>query len=83
MSNQVNDYISLKPISDRFKEVALSITDSEIKNLIMQELKAQIREQVTFGQTIAEWVDTMLEDDESWVELVSNCMRKSIEEKFI
>ena len=82
MGNQVNDYISLKPISDRFKEVALSITDSEIKNLILQELKSQIREQVTFGQTIAEWVDTMLEDDESWVELVSNCMRKSIEEKF-
>lgn len=82
MGNQVNDYISLKPISDRFKEVALSITDAEIKNLIMQELKVQIREQVTFGQTIAEWVDTMLEDDESWVELVSSCMRKSIEEKF-
>lgn len=82
MGNQVNDYISLKPISDRFKEVTLSITDAEIKNLIMQELKVQIREQVTFGQTIAEWVDTMLEDDESWVELVSSCMRKSIEEKF-
>ena len=82
MSNQVSDYITLKSISDRFKEVALSITDAEIKNLIMQELKVQIREQVTFGQTIAEWVDTMLEDDESWVELISSCMRKSIEEKF-
>lgn len=82
MSNQVSDYITLKSISDRFKEIALGITDSEIKNLIIQELKTQIREQVTFGQTIAGWVDTMLEDDDSWVKLVSECMRKSIEEKF-
>ena len=82
MNNQVSDYIALKPISDRLKKVALSITDAEIKNLIMQELKVQIREQVTFGQTIADWVDTMLEDDESWVELVSNCMKECIKNKF-
>jgi hypothetical protein len=82
MSNQTNDYIVLKPISDRFKKVAQSISDEEIKTLIKEELRKQIQSQVDFGFTIADWVDTMLEDDESWVELVSKCMKECIKSKF-
>lgn len=82
MNNQTQDYISLKPISDRFKEVAQSISDEEIKALIKEELRKQIQNQVDFGFTIADWVNTMLEDDDSWIELVSNCMKECIKNKF-
>ena len=82
MSRQVQDYITLKPIAERFKEVAMSISDDEIKALIKEELREQIRSQVDFGRTIGEWVDNMLTDDESWVELVISCMKESIKNKF-
>lgn len=82
MSRQVQDYITLKPIADRFKEVAMSISDDEIKALIKEELREQIRSQVDFGRTIGDWVDEMLTDDESWVELVVSCMKESIKNKF-
>lgn len=82
MSNQAQDYITLKPIAERFKKVAATISDDEIKSLIKQELREQIRTQVDFGSTIAQWVEDMLNDDESWVELVIDCMKKSIKNKF-
>ena len=82
MSGQVQDYITLKPIAERFKEVAMSISDDEIKALIKEELREQIRSQVDFGRTIGEWVDDMLTHDASWVELVISCMKESIKNKF-
>jgi hypothetical protein len=81
MTKQTQDYISLKPIAERFKEVATSISDDEIKAIIKDELRTQIREQVEFGSVIGEWVDTILEDEE-WVELVRTCMKDSIISKF-
>lgn len=82
MNNQTQDYITLKPIAERFKEVATTISDEEIKSIIKNELREQIRAQVDFGSTIAQWVEDMLNDDESWVELVINCMKESIKNKF-
>lgn len=82
MTNQTQDYITLKPIAERFKEVAATISDEEIKYLIKDELREQIRTQVDFGSTIAQWIEDMLNDDESWVELVINCMKESIKNKF-
>lgn len=82
MTRQTQDYITLKPIAERFKEVANSISDEEIKSLIKEELREQIRSQVNFGSTIAQWVEDMLEDDDSWIELVMKCMKESIKNKF-
>ena len=82
MTNQTQDYIILKPVAERFKEVAATVSDDEIKSLIKEELREQIRTQVNFGQTIAQWIEDMLEDDESWVELVVSCMKESIKNKF-
>lgn len=82
MTKQTQDYVTLKPISERFKEVAMSITDDEIKSIIKEELRNQIRDQVDFGYTIGQWVDDMLENDESWAELVISCMKESIKNKF-
>lgn len=81
MSKQVQDYISLKPIADRFKEVANTISDDEIKSLIKEELRSQIRDQVEFGSVISEWVEEMLEDDDM-CELVRNSLTESIKNKF-
>ena len=82
MKNQTRDYITLKPIAERFKQIASTISDDEIKDIIKSELRRQIQEQVDFGSTISQWVDDMLEDDDSWMELVRDCMKKSIKEKF-
>lgn len=82
MTKQTQDYVTLKPIAERFKEVAMSITDDEIKSITKEELRNQIRDQVDFGYTIGQWVDDMLENDESWVELVISCMKESIKNKF-
>ncbi len=82
MTKQTQDYVTLKPIAERFKEVTMSITDDEIKSIIKEELREQIRNQVNFGSTIGQWVEDMLEDDESWVELVISCMKESIKNKF-
>ena len=81
MSKQVQDYISLKPIADRFKEVANTISDDEIKSLIKEELRSQIRDQVEFGSVISEWIEEMLEEDEM-AELVRNSLVESIKNKF-
>lgn len=34
MDNQTQDYITLKPIAERFKEVAMTISNDEIKRII-------------------------------------------------
>jgi oligoribonuclease (3'-5' exoribonuclease) len=81
MSEQIRDYISLKPIAERFKDVASTISDEEIKSLIKEELREQIHKQVEFGSTIAEWVETMLEGDDM-CELVRESMVSSIKNKF-
>jgi len=82
MSNQTQDYISLKPIAERFKEVAASISNDEIKSLIKEELREQIRNQVNFGSIISELVETELEKNDKWKDLVLNCMEESIRNKF-
>lgn len=81
MTDQTRDYITLKPIAERFKEVAATISDDEIRSLIKEELREQIRSQVEFGSTVAEWVEDYFEDDDT-VEFVKKCFIDSIKKKF-
>lgn len=81
MSKQAEDYIKLKPIADRFKEVAMSISDEEIKAIIKEELREQIRNQVEFGIVINEWTRIWLEDENN-CEFVMRCIKNSIQNKF-
>lgn len=81
MDRQTQDYISLKPISDRFKEVTMTISDAEIKSIIKEELREQIRNQVEFGSTIREWTDIWLEDEDN-CDFVMKCIKDSITSKF-
>ena len=43
MSNQTEQYISLKPISEKFNNVAQAISEEEIKSVIIGELKEQLK----------------------------------------
>lgn len=62
MSKQAEDYIKLKPIADRFKEVAMSILDDEIRQIIKDELREQIRKQVNFGYNLENLTEEWFED---------------------
>ena len=44
--SQVESYIVLKPISERFAKVANSITDAEIKEMIKSEMRNRIKESI-------------------------------------
>lgn len=81
MSKQTEDYIKLKPIADRFKEVAMSISDDEIKAIIKEELREQIRNQVEFGTVINDCTEVWLEDENN-CEFVMKCIKDSIQNKF-
>lgn len=81
MNRQTEDYIKLKPIADRFKKVATTISDDEIKRIIIDELREQIRKQVEFGAVINDWTETWLEDENN-CEFVMKCIHESIQNKF-
>ena len=67
MNRQTEDYISLKPIADRFKDAANSITDDEIRNMIKNSLQRQIDEQLdleldTLGCHTTDIIDHWFDD---------------------
>ena len=81
MNTETAQYLSLKSIAERFKEVASTITDDEIRSIIKTELREQIHKQVDFGEVISEWVDIWL-DDENNAEFVMKCLKESVKERF-
>lgn len=81
MNSQTRDYITLKPIAERFKEVAMTISDDEIRAIIKDELREQIRKQVEFGEVINEWTEVWLENEDN-CNFVMNCIKDCIRNKF-
>lgn len=59
----------------------MSISDDEIKAIIKEELREQIRNQVEFGTVINEWTENWLEDENN-CEFVMRCIKDSIQNKF-
>ncbi|OHD25262.1 MAG: hypothetical protein A2Y34_03910 [Spirochaetes bacterium GWC1_27_15] len=43
MNNQTENYVILKPIAERFNLVAKEITDNDIKYIIKEAMKEQIK----------------------------------------
>lgn len=81
MEKQTFDYISLKPLADRFKEVAATITDEEIRNIIKAKLEEKVQEQIE-GVNIP--LSDMMDDwfgDDSNINWVMDTLKKSIENK--
>lgn len=60
-TNQTENYIILKPLSEKFNRIAAEITDDEIKNLIKSEIRQQIS-RCDFSSVIKEVYDDWLED---------------------
>jgi len=49
--NQTENYIILKPIAERFNKIANSISNDEIKSLIKDEMRNQLK-QINFSSQI-------------------------------
>ena len=61
MNNQTENYIILKPISERFNRIANEITDDEIKGLIKYEMGQQLGK-IDFYSTISNIVEDYLDE---------------------
>jgi len=65
MKNQTENYIILKPIAERFNRIANSISDDEIRSLIKDEMRDQLK-RINFSSQIEEiifdYIDNNQED---------------------
>ena len=81
MEKQTFDYISLKPLADRFKEVAATITDEEIRNIIKAKLEEKVQEQIEgIDIPLSDMMDDWFGDDSN-INWVMDTLKKSIENK--
>ena len=84
MNKQTADYISLKPLADRFREVANQITNEEIGYMIRDELKRTIREQIFDIDTCTYRLDDLIEtwfDDQKNIDFIVDTLKGSIKDK--
>ena len=81
MNQQTYDYISLKALSDRFREVAATITNDEIKFIIKSQIEEKVKDElysvdIPLSEIVNEWFED--EDNSTWI---LNTLKKSIENK--
>ena len=81
MDKQTFDYISLKPIADRFRKAAETISDYEIRDIIKDQIAQKVKEQLedsyfSLEQIIEDWFD-----DEDNIEWINKTLKASIENK--
>lgn len=81
MNKQTADYISLKPLADRFREVANSISNDEIKNIIVKKLEEKVNEQLDGINIPLEEIVNYWFDDENNINWVIDNLKESIENK--
>lgn len=80
MENKIESYIVLKPIAERFSRVANEISDDEIKYLIKDEMRNQLKE-IHFGGMIRDIVDDYMEDPDN-VNKIIDIIGDSIKARF-
>lgn len=81
MSKQTEDYISLKPIADRFREVAEPISDDELKDIIKEGLWNKVCEDLDcMDLPLEEIVEAWFDDDDNTL-WVLDSLKASIENK--
>ena len=81
MNQQTYDYISLKALSDRFREVAATITNDEIKYIIKSQIEEKVKDElysvdIPLSEIVNEWFED--EDNSTWI---LDTLKKSIENK--
>lgn len=77
--NQAENYIILKPISERFNKIAKEISDNDIDYLIKDEIRKQIST-IDFKYVIEDIISEYLDNNPD--EILS-IFKKSIERKFV
>lgn len=83
MTKQTEDYLSLKPLAERFQEAANRITDEELDYIIRSKIKEQIEEQIdfsSFGTAIEEAIENWFEDNEN-CNFVLDTLRESVKRR--
>jgi len=78
MKNQTENYIILKPIAERFNKIANSISDDEIKSLIKNEMRDQLK-RINFSSQIEEIIIDYIENNQ---ENVLDLYKKELKNKF-
>lgn len=61
MENKTETYVILKPISERFNRISKEITDDEIKYLIKDTIREQLKKGIDFynlQELIEEFIDS-------------------------
>lgn len=81
MSKQTEDYISLKPIADRFREAAKSISDDELREIVKDGLRSKVREELDCINLPLEEITEAWFEDESNVAWILNSLKESIENR--
>ena len=83
MIKQTEDYLSLRPLAERFQKAANRITDEELDCIIRSKIKEQIEEQIDFsylGIAIEETIENWFDDNEN-CNFVLDTLRESIERR--
>lgn len=83
MTKQTEDYLSLKPLAERFQKAANRITDEKLDCIIRSKIKEQIEEQIDFsylGIAIEETIENWFDDNEN-CNFVLDTLRESIERR--
>ena len=81
MDKQTFDYVSLKPIADRFREVAKTISNYEIRDIIKDQIAEKVKEQLDSATFPLEEIVKDWFFDESNVDWVNKTLKDSIESK--
>lgn len=77
MNKQTETYITLKPIAERFSNIANEITDEEIKDLIKSCMREKIAEVIDFNG-ITQIVDEFVSNNE---ENIAEAIKFSLSKK--
>lgn len=65
MTEQTENYIVLKPIAERFNEIAKSFSDEEIRSIIKETMREQIAKAFDFDHVqdiVDDYIDNHSED---------------------
>ena len=77
---QTENYVILKPISERFSRIANEITDEELKHIIVSTLRQQVEQKVNFTDIVTicdAYVDDHEDDIKEWTEeAIKNRLKK-------
>lgn len=76
MTNQTENYLLLKPISERINRICAEMSDSELKSLIREAVKEQINKAIDdVFYNIREIADDAIERNEN---AINNAVRESL-----